>query len=170
MGSNQSSDKLYCNRYLDGQGPPSLVEQATEQANGKFSTLSGCQPDGKMTWEVINRDLAGFPNDNTLKINFSFLEGKQTKMHPHPGQNYAGGVLCAYLPDNHEGKKVLALLEKAFNQKLLFRIATNEDGEDVITTSSIPLKIQSEGGNIFDGPDADYLKTVKKLLNNNGIK
>lgn len=51
---------------------------ATEQANGKFSTLSGCQPDGKMTWEVINRGLAGFPNDNTLKINFSFLEGKQT--------------------------------------------------------------------------------------------
>ncbi|CAI5655626.1 E3 ubiquitin-protein ligase DTX3L1 [Oreochromis niloticus] len=170
MGSNQSSDKLHCNRYLDGQGPPSLVEQATEQANGKFGTLSGCQPDGQMTWEVLNRDLAGFPNDNTLKIKFSFPEGKQTEKHPHPGQNYAGGVLCAYLPDNREGRKVLALLEKAFYQKLLFRIATNEDGEDVITTSSIPLKIQSEGGNIFDGPDADYLKTVKKLLNNNGIK
>lgn len=70
-------------------------------------------------------------------------------MHPHPGQHYAGEVLCAYLPDNLEGKKVLALLEKAFNQKLLFRITTNGDGEDVITTSSIPLKIHSEGGNIL---------------------
>lgn len=70
-------------------------------------------------------------------------------MHPHPGRNYAGEVLCAYLPDNREGKKVLALLEKAFNQKLLFIIATNGNGEDVITTNSIPLKIFSGGGNIW---------------------
>lgn len=27
MGSGQSSDKFHCNRYLNGQGPPSLVQQ-----------------------------------------------------------------------------------------------------------------------------------------------
>lgn len=56
-----------------------LVCPATgKKANGNFGTLSGCQPDGQMTWEVINRALDEFPDDNTLKINFSFLEGKQT--------------------------------------------------------------------------------------------
>lgn len=171
MGSNQSSDKLHCNRYLDGQGPPSLVQQATEEVNGKFRELSGFQPDGQMTWAVLHKGLPGFPDDSTLELNFSFPDGKQTEKHPHPGQHYAGRHLNAYLPDNREGRKVLSLLEKAFNQRLLFRIATNKDGEDVITTASIPLKTQPEGGTTVDGyPDSDYLKTVRKLLKDNGIK
>uniref|UniRef100_A0A3B5BGF1 E3 ubiquitin-protein ligase n=1 Tax=Stegastes partitus TaxID=144197 RepID=A0A3B5BGF1_9TELE len=107
MGSGQSSDKLHCNRYLDGQGPPS-------------------------------------------------------EKHPHPGQPHAGLRLCAYLPDNREGRRVLKLMDKAFNQKLLFTVATNEDGEDVVATASIPLK----GGY----PDSEYLKTVRKLLKDKGIE
>lgn len=33
MGSSQSSEKLHCNRYLDGQGPPSLVQQGTSHTH-----------------------------------------------------------------------------------------------------------------------------------------
>uniref|UniRef100_A0A3B4VEF0 E3 ubiquitin-protein ligase n=2 Tax=Seriola TaxID=8160 RepID=A0A3B4VEF0_SERDU len=107
MGSGQSSDKLHCNRYLNGHGPPSLQEK-----------------------------------------------------HPHPGQPYSGLRLCAYLPDSREGRRVLKLLDKAFNHQLLFTVSTNNDGGDVIT-ASIPL----------DGyPDSDYLKTVRKLLKDKGIE
>ncbi|KAM4534232.1 E3 ubiquitin-protein ligase DTX3L1 [Odontesthes bonariensis] len=171
MGSGQSSDKFHCNRYLNGQGPPSLVQQVNEEVNGKNKPFHSCQPQGKMTWVILQKDLRGFPDDNTLQINYIFPDGIQTEKHPNPGQAFAGQRLCAYLPDNREGRKVLKLLEKAFNQQLLFTIATNKSGEDKVTPSSIPLKTQPEGESIVNGyPDTGYLKTLEKILKNKGIK
>ena len=66
--------------------------------------------------------------------------------HPHPGQPYAGLRLCAYLPDSRDGRRVLKLLDKAFNTELLFSVVTNNVGQDVVTPASIPLKTQAEGG------------------------
>lgn len=71
-----------------------------------------------------------------------FLQEK----HPHPRRPYSGLRICAYLPDNRDGRAVLKLLEKAFNEQLLFTVATNKDGEDVVTTASIPLKTHPDGG------------------------
>ncbi|XP_028289063.1 E3 ubiquitin-protein ligase DTX3L1 [Parambassis ranga] len=171
MGASHSSEKLHCNRYLNGQGPPSPVQQANDEVNGKFKTMNGSQPDGQMTWVILHRDLPGFPEDNTLQINFIFPEGTQTDKHPHPEQPFAGLRLLAYLPDNREGRRVLKLLEKAFYQRLLFTVKTNKDGEDTITTDSIPLKTQPDGGSRADGyPDSDYLKNVKKELKEKGIE
>ncbi|XP_026217056.1 E3 ubiquitin-protein ligase DTX3L [Anabas testudineus] len=170
MGSGQSKDKLHCNRYLDNKGPPSLEQQVEDGVNGTYRTPN-VQPQGQMTWVVLHRDLPGFPHDNTVQINFVFQDGVQTEKHPHPGQPYSGIRLCAYLPDNREGKKVLKLLERAFYQQLLFTVATNTDGKDVITTAFIPLKTQQDGGSGADGyPDPDYLKTVRTLLKDKGIK
>lgn len=170
MGSGQSSEKLHCNRYLNGQGPPSLVQQANQEVNGKYGALNGCQPEGQMTWVILHKDLPGFPDDNTVQINYIFPDGIQTENHPHPGQPFAGLRLCAYLPDNREGRKVLKLMDKAFNQKLLFTIAT-KDGKDVVTTTSIPLKTQPEGASGVVGyPDSEYLKTVRQLLRDKGIE
>ncbi|MED6249384.1 hypothetical protein ATANTOWER_013274, partial [Ataeniobius toweri] len=118
--------------------------------------------------------------------------------HPNPGQPYTGSQMCTYLPDNHEGKTVLKLLEKAFNEQLLFTIAIGESGHDVVTTASVPLKIQlEEEGSMIqpsldsigispqssgsplnqrksipsDGyPDMNYLMTLSKVLRNKGIK
>ncbi|XP_044032684.1 E3 ubiquitin-protein ligase DTX3L1 isoform X1 [Siniperca chuatsi] len=191
MGSGQSSDKFHCNRYLNGQGPPSLVQQANEGVNGMHRALNGCQPEGQMTWVILHRDLPGFPDDNTLQMNYVFPDGMQTEKHPHPGQPYKGLRLCAYLPDNREGRRVLKLLDKAFNQQLLFSVATNKDGKDMVTTASIPLKTQPDGGSkvhsetpqqhpkncrshlpqLSDSyPDSDYLKIVRKLLKDKGIE
>ncbi|KAF7645453.1 hypothetical protein LDENG_00204150 [Lucifuga dentata] len=156
MGSAQSSNKLYCNQYLNGQGPPPLTQQADEGLNGTY----GAQPLGQMTWVILHRDLPGFPGVNTLQVNFAFSDGIQMKKHPHPGQPYAGMRIWAYLPENHEGRKVLKLLDKAFRQQVLFTVSTNQHGEDVIT-SVIPLKTQTEGGTKTDSyPDADYLKML----------
>ncbi|CAJ1082460.1 E3 ubiquitin-protein ligase DTX3L [Xyrichtys novacula] len=171
MGSNHSSDKLHCNRYLDGQGPPSLVQQANDEVNRVQGGPHNSQPEGQMTWVVLHRDLPGFPDDNTIQISYIFPDGIQTDKHPHPGQPYTGLRLLAYVPDCREGKKVLKLLEKAFDQQLLFTVATNEDGKDVVTTASIPLKTQQDGGSTVGGyPDPEYLKTVKQLLKDEGIE
>ncbi|XP_070709465.1 E3 ubiquitin-protein ligase DTX3L1 [Pempheris klunzingeri] len=172
MGSGQSTDKLHCNRYLNGQGPPSLLQQvaavceANEGLNGIHKPVNGCQPEGQMTWVILHRDVPGFPNDNTLQINYIFPDGIQTVKHPHPGQPYSGLRLCAYLPDNREGRRVFKLLDKAFQQQLLFTVATNMDGEDTVTTASIPLKTQHDDGYSYP----DYLKIVRKLLKEKGIE
>ncbi|KAJ4925739.1 hypothetical protein JOQ06_018459 [Pogonophryne albipinna] len=171
MGSNQSSEKLYCNRFLDGNGPPSLVQQVNAEANGIYKVLSGTQPPGQMTWVILNRDLPGHPMDKTLQINYIFPGGIQTDKHPHPGQPYPGLRLCAYLPDSRDGRRVLKLLDQAFNTELLFSVVTNNVGQDVVTTASIPLKTQAEGGIKVDGyPDPDYLKNVRKTLKDKGIE
>ncbi|TNN50111.1 E3 ubiquitin-protein ligase DTX3L [Liparis tanakae] len=171
MGSGQSSEKLYCNRYLDGKGPPSLVQQVREGVSELPRGASGCQPEGQMTWVILHRELPRFPDDNTVQINYIFPDGIQTEKHPHPLRPYSGLRICAYLPDNRDGRAVLKLLEKAFNEQLLFTVATNKDGEDVVTTASIPLKTQPDGGSAVDGyPDSEYLKTVRRLLKDKGIE
>ncbi|XP_029005387.1 E3 ubiquitin-protein ligase DTX3L1 [Betta splendens] len=162
MGSGESHETLHCNRYLDNKGPPSLEHQAKNAVNGTHDSV---QPHGQMTWVVLHRELPGYPDDNTLQISFIFKDGIQTVRHPHPGQPYSGVRICAYLPDNNDGKKVLKLLQKAFYQQLVFTVATNSEGQDEITTSTIPLKTQQDGGSRVGGyPDPEYLKTVKKLL------
>lgn len=160
MGSNQSSETLHCNRYLNGQGPLAL-EHAARKGPSPVST----QPPGQMTWVVLHRDLPGFPHDNTLQVNFTFPDGVQTEGHPHPGQPYPSLRLSAYLPENREGRKILALMEKAFQQQLLFTVSTDLHGQDTVCPTSVPFKTQPEGGTVMNGyPDEDYLKTVRRAL------
>ncbi|KAK7881358.1 hypothetical protein WMY93_029767 [Mugilogobius chulae] len=160
MGSGQSSEKMHCNRYLNGQGPPTL-EQAAHIAPLEGTT----QPPGQMTFVVLHRDLPGYPNNDTLQVNFTFPEGVQMEGHPHPGQPYPSLRLCAYLPDSRDGRKILSLLEKAFHYKLLFTVATDQHGDDVVCPASVPLKTQPDGGAVMNGyPDEEYLKTVRRAL------
>ncbi|XP_034066623.1 probable E3 ubiquitin-protein ligase DTX2 [Gymnodraco acuticeps] len=98
MGSNQSSEKLYCNRFLDGNGPPSLVQQANAEVNGIYKVLSGTQPPGQMTWVILHRDLPGHPIDNTLQINYIFPGGIQTDKHPPPGASLTQGCGSVHYP------------------------------------------------------------------------
>lgn len=73
---------------------------------------------------------------------FFFFSTPQ-EQHPHPGQPYTGGQVCACLPDNKEGRQLLKLLEKAFYKQLLFTVATGEDGEDTVA----PAFVQPQAGN-----------------------
>lgn len=171
MGSGQSSNKMHCNQYLNGQGPPSLPQQVNEGCNGNCKLLKRLQPEGQMTWVILHRDLPGYSSDKTTQINFIFPDGLQTGNHPHPGQSFTGLRLWAYLPDNREGRRILRLLDKGFNQGLLFTVATNQNGDDVVTPDSIPLKTQPDGGTKTDSyPDPDYLKTMKRILKEKGLE
>ena len=66
--------------------------------------------------------LPGFKSCGTIIISYKFPNGIQGPDHPNPGKPYMGTNRTAYLPDNIEGKKVLKLLKKAFEQKLTFTI------------------------------------------------
>ncbi|XP_067108185.1 E3 ubiquitin-protein ligase DTX3L1 [Osmerus mordax] len=168
MGSMQSKDKWHCTRYINGQGPPSLKDQA-EQGLNKSSERT--QPAGQMTWVILHRDLPGYPEDNTIQINYVIGDGIQSDKHPNPGQTFRGVRILAYLPDNKEGRKVLRLLDKAFNQRLVFKVVTNDIGEDVATLTDIPHKTQPDGGSKSDSyPDPDYLKTTRRILKEKGIE
>lgn len=52
------------------------VEKDLEERNG--TQLVGDQPEGEMTLEHERRSLPGYPNVDTIKINFVFPEGIQT--------------------------------------------------------------------------------------------
>ncbi|XP_010897337.1 E3 ubiquitin-protein ligase DTX3L [Esox lucius] len=170
MGAQQ--EKMHCNRYLDGHGPRTLMDQAKEEVKGSYAVVSeGDQPEGQMTWVMLHRDLPGYPEDKTLQICYVFADGKQTERHPHPGQSYLGMRTLAYLPDNRDGRRILMLLEKAFKQKLIFTVATNEHGMDMVTWADIPHKTSPDAGRDSDHyPDPDYLKTVRKILKDKGME
>ena len=63
-----------------------------------------------------------FPGSSMIVISYRFSNGIQGSDHPHPGKPYMGTNQTAYLPGNQEGRKVLELLKKAFQQKLTFTI------------------------------------------------
>ncbi|XP_076827998.1 E3 ubiquitin-protein ligase DTX3L1 [Brachyhypopomus gauderio] len=177
MGSAQSKDKMHCNRYLNGDGPPPLAEQVQSSINGprnskkRSKIVDGNQPsDGQMTMTVHRRSVPGYPKSDTIQIDFVFEDGTQTEKHPNPGQMYCGLHTQAYLPQNSEGRKVYELLKVAFDHKLLFTVTTTNTGEEGVTFSDIPLKTMESGGAKSDCyPDPNYLKTVKKILKSKGI-
>lgn len=73
---------------------------------------------------------------------------KTQENHPHPGKPYKGTERRAYLPDNTEGQKVLRLLQKAFDSRLVFTIGSSRTTgqEGVVTWNDIHHKTKRDGG------------------------
>ncbi len=61
---------------------------------------------------------------------------------------YHGTSRYAYLPDNPEGNEVLALLQRAFGQKLIFTVgqSTTSGLDNVVTWNDIHHKTNRHGG------------------------
>ncbi|KAJ3611403.1 hypothetical protein NHX12_021418 [Muraenolepis orangiensis] len=175
MGSGQSSNTLHCNEYLNGKGPPTLIQQGSRDAKktnvgfqcgsqqGTKRVPAGDQacpsrgPSGSQqgTKRVPAGDQAcpsrgpSVSQQGTKRVPAGTKRSQQgTKRdnHPHPGTPFAGLRQWAYLPDNREGRKVLRLLDKGFNQGLLFTVATNQEGADVVSPTFVPFKTQPDGG------------------------
>ncbi|KAG7465602.1 hypothetical protein JOB18_043979 [Solea senegalensis] len=90
--------------------------------------------------------------------------GWQTEKHPKPGIYFTGSRRSAYLPYNKEGKDVLKLLKKAFDQKLIFTVGTSRTTGKV-TWNDIHHKTAIEGGpERYGYPDPDYLSRVREEL------
>lgn len=101
-----------------------------------------------------------------------FLSSIQEK-HPNPGEKYFGIQRTAFLPDNEEGREVLRLLRRAFQQKLIFTVGDSRvsGASNVITWNDIHHKTSQRGGpDRYGYPDPNYLKRVKQELKDKGIE
>ncbi|NXU77578.1 DTX3L ligase, partial [Oreotrochilus melanogaster] len=135
--------------------------------------MEGDQPEGTMSAVTSSSSLPGYPNCGTILITYVMEGGIQTSKHPNPGRPFAGTTRVAYLPDNEEGRKILRLLRRAFDQKLIFTVGRSctTGREDVITWNDIHHKTSMEGGpSNYGYPDPDYLQRVRLELKERGIE
>ncbi|KAL7843043.1 hypothetical protein AOLI_G00245550 [Acnodon oligacanthus] len=138
-----------------------------------FGTLMGTQPNGKMAVSFQGFSLSGNSHCGTIVIDYTIPEGIQTERHPNPGKRYFGTTRRAYLPDNDEGRHVLKLLQRAFDQRLIFTVGTSTTtgAQNTVIWNDIHHKTSTSGGpQSYGYPDPDYLKRVKEELKAKGIE
>ncbi|XP_036595759.1 E3 ubiquitin-protein ligase DTX3L-like [Trichosurus vulpecula] len=138
-----------------------------------YHIVKGNQPDGTMTASYRTSSLPGYNSCGTIVIHYDMRGGIQTQDHPNPGRRYEGTRRVAYLPNNEEGRQVLVLLRRAFDQRLIFTVGQSRTSgaNDVITWNDIHHKtLQFGGPENFGYPDPNYLQRVKLELKAKGIE
>lgn len=130
--------------------------------------LIGSCPPGTMTHKILSSPNIG-GTVGCIEIHYNIPSGIQRDNHPSPGIAFAGTSRRAYLPNDEEGRKVLALLKRAFDAKLTFTIGTSlTTGEhNVVTWAGIHHKTSFSG--TFGYPDPLYLERVQIELKAKGI-
>uniref|UniRef100_A0A4W5PP70 E3 ubiquitin-protein ligase n=1 Tax=Hucho hucho TaxID=62062 RepID=A0A4W5PP70_9TELE len=138
-----------------------------------YGELKGTQPkDGTMTTTKERSSLSGYEKYGTIVIQYHIPSGIQKEEHPNPGQPYQGASRTAYLPDSSEGRNILALLKRAFDQRLTFTIGRSSTTgmENMVTWNDIHHKTSRNGGTSCYGyPDPDYLSRLQDELKVKGI-
>mmetsp|Transcript_22710 Transcript_22710/g.36777 ORF Transcript_22710/g.36777 Transcript_22710/m.36777 type:complete len:304 (+) Transcript_22710:1-912(+) len=128
---------------------------------------TGKGPSGSMSISLSPRGpCPGFPNSTgVITINYSLPSGIQASYMEQPGQRYSGTARVAYLPDNEEGRKLLARLRYAFRHGLTFRVGTSltTGQSNTITWTSIHHKTSLYGGP-HGFPDPNYIKNCNDSL------
>ncbi|XP_006884369.1 PREDICTED: E3 ubiquitin-protein ligase DTX3L [Elephantulus edwardii] len=138
-----------------------------------YGVQRGNQPDGTMDIVYDKSHLPGYESYGTIVIYYNMNKGIQTEDHPNPGRPYDGIRRTAYLPDNQEGREILRLLRKAFDQKLIFTVGDSRvsGASGVITWNDIHHKTNRFGGpERYGYPDPHYLKRVREELKAKGIE
>jgi deltex-like protein len=139
----------------------------------RYGTVIGNMPNGYMHVNVLDMSLPGFEQFKTIQITFDFPGGVQTDEHPNPGRYYAAEYRNAYLPDTPEGRNVLVLIQKAWDQKILFTIGTSitRGLDDCIIYNGIHFKTVpfATSTEPWGWPDSTYLYRIVQELNDKGI-
>ncbi|XP_017294529.1 E3 ubiquitin-protein ligase DTX3L [Kryptolebias marmoratus] len=139
-----------------------------------YGILRGVQPDGgTMKITQTSSSLPGYDKYGTIIISYDIPSGIQKEEHPNPGQPFEGVSRKAFLPNSPEGKKILRLLERAFDQRLIFTIgqSTTSGRSNVVTWNDIHHKTSTQGGpTLFGYPDPEYLRRVREELKVKGIE
>ncbi|KAL7991767.1 hypothetical protein Chor_016023 [Crotalus horridus] len=141
--------------------------------NVVYGNIKGNQPAGKMDVVKTRISLPGHQDSGTITITYHIPDGIQTERHPYPGKAFVGTFRKAYLPDNKEGREILKLLQRAFNQGLIFTVGQSRTtgATDVVTWNDIHHKTSMYGGEKgFGYPDPNYLKRVREELKAKGIE
>ncbi|XP_064189756.1 E3 ubiquitin/ISG15 ligase TRIM25-like [Anguilla rostrata] len=117
----------------------------------KALTVVGDQPKGQMTEQ---NDFYLF-----LCITYNIPNGIQTEAHPNPGKPFKGKEIEARLRGGPEGQEVLKLLQRAFDQKLVFTVAATDGAEDRVVYADIP-----HAENWYECMHPGFLQKVKAVL------
>eukprot|EP01041_Mallomonas_annulata_P011622 gene11622-24336_t len=143
-----------------------------------YVVLEGNQPHNATMHHQIypsnQMTLDGFAGTNTgtIMITYNVPGGVQGPEHPRPGSTYSGTTRHAFLPDNIAGREVLSLLQRAFDQRLVFTIGRSltTDIDNCIIWNGIHHKTSPTGGAARYGwPDDTYFERVKEELRAKGI-
>uniref|UniRef100_A0A3Q3WEE4 E3 ubiquitin-protein ligase n=1 Tax=Mola mola TaxID=94237 RepID=A0A3Q3WEE4_MOLML len=139
-----------------------------------YGALTGTQPEGgTIRFSKMSIPLPGYDQYGTIIIQYDIPSGIQKEEHPHPGEPYQGVSRTAYLPNSSEGRRILSLLRKAFDQRLIFTVgqSTTSGRNNTVTWNDIHHKTSTHGGTTHYGyPDPDYLSRVADELKAKGIK
>ncbi|KAJ8276914.1 hypothetical protein GJAV_G00069310 [Gymnothorax javanicus] len=126
----------------------------------------GDQPEGQMTAKHV-KDFLG---KDYICITYSIPSALQTEAHPNPGKPFDGIQTESWLPGEDscyngcnyvtvKGEEVLKLLEKAFEQKLIFTVAATDGAADRVVFTDIP-----HAKNLFESTNAGLLTSVIKAI------
>ena len=127
---------------------------------GKKGIIRGNQPEGGT---MTSNELLVFSTNN-IEIQYNIPDGIQGPSHPHPGERYQGIIFTARLCDDDKGRKMLKLLERAFEARLTFTI-----GQD----NKVALNIEhyTDFVGLFTTLyHVEYLQRVQEQLAAKGIK
>ncbi|XP_008281377.1 probable E3 ubiquitin-protein ligase DTX3 [Stegastes partitus] len=148
------------------------LKPACPICNTYHGVYTGTQPEGQMLVTSSWQSLPGFEGCGSIVIQYSFPAGIQGPEHPNPGVRYSRTSRTAFLPACEEGQKVLKLLRKAFDRRLIFTIGRSVTTglNNVITWNDIHHKTSMQGGpQGFGYPDPDYLARVREELRLKGV-
>lgn len=135
-----------------------------------YGVMTGDMPEGSMTVTVHNQATMfceGSEDVGTIEIFYQFFNGRLTG-----GRNYRGTRRQAFLPNNPEGREVLALLIISFERRLTFTVGTSvtTGRDDVVVWNGIHHKTALDGGCAYFGyPDPTYFFRVKEELAAKGV-
>ncbi|KAL7857490.1 hypothetical protein SRHO_G00163890 [Serrasalmus rhombeus] len=133
---------------------------------------------GTMSVRESTITIPGFIRDTTLKIVYDIPDGIQGEGHPCPGAPFKGERFEAFLPHNGDTKRLMPLLEKAFQKGITFTVKArfSEDqekcgGEGRVVWGAIPHKTRIDGGASKSGyPDSTYIRRLAKALRTAGLE
>uniref|UniRef100_H2YYG5 E3 ubiquitin-protein ligase n=1 Tax=Ciona savignyi TaxID=51511 RepID=H2YYG5_CIOSA len=139
-----------------------------------YGIKTGNQPPGMMTSTVIRASLPGeCYTCDTIQITYDIRSGIQTQDHPNPGSRYSchGFPRIAYLPNDKEGKKVLKLLQIAWDRKLIFTVgdSVTSGAKDTVTWNEIHHKTSMRNYHGHGYPDPSYIDNVLSELKAQGV-
>jgi len=138
-----------------------------------YGVVYGNMPPGTMRVHTLAESLPGHHPHPTLQLSFHFPAGTQDVDHPQPGVPYCGDQRVAFLPDTAEGRAVLALLQKAWQRRLLFTVgrSLSRNVDHCVIFNGIHLKTRqcSTASEPWGYPDPTYLLRVTGELNEKGV-
>ncbi|XP_060607459.1 probable E3 ubiquitin-protein ligase DTX3 [Ruditapes philippinarum] len=160
---------IFCKDCIDAQ---SKFKPACPTCGHVYGVIIGDQPDGDMRHSVEKyTDCTGYYGYGRIVITYHFPSGRQGLKHSSPGAFYKGITRVCYLPNNDEGRKILAMLEIAFKRKLVFTIGNSRTTgqEGVITWNEIHHKTNPKPHTQYGYPDPGYFERVKNELAVKGV-